>query len=159
MSDKEVLHFQIGLSTNSTSKLPEFKISVDDKIFVHNFVNINKQTNIFDFEVELVDGDHWLKIELVNKDPADTKLDSNGNIIEDMLLNIESITIDDIDLGLLKWSASNYYPVYPEEYRVKTIENQESLPECVKNCVNLGWNGSWVLPFSSPFYLWLLENI
>ena len=72
-----------------------------------------------------------------------------------MLLTIESLEVDSIELGQLKWSLSTYYPKYPNSY---LNENQKSVNE-VKNCVNLGWNGTWQLAFKSPFYIWLLENI
>jgi len=49
--------------------------------------------------------------------------------------------------------------VYPERYKAEVFRRGDNLPDSVKNCVNLGWNGKWVLPFTSPFYIWLLENI
>ena len=63
-----------------------------------------------------------------------------------MLLNIDSIEIDEIDISELKWSASEFVADDP---------NRPTLQECV----NLGWNGSYQLKFTSPFYLWLLENM
>jgi hypothetical protein len=86
-------------------------------------------------------------------------IDSDGNIIQDLLLNIDTIEIDQIELGPLKWSLSEYYPEYPERYKSDVFRKGETLPESVNNCVNLGWNGTWKLPFTSPFYIWLLENI
>jgi hypothetical protein len=74
-------------------------------------------------------------------------------------LNIDSIEIDEIDLGSLLWTASKYYPNYPVVYKTKMQSEGVNLPELVDNCVNLGWNGKWTLPFQSPFYIWLLENI
>jgi len=160
MSDKETLHFKIGLSGSSTKKQPEFKISVNgSEIISDSLKNAPNQTEYFEFDVSLNEGDCSLVIELVNKLIADTTLDSNGNIIEDLLLNIESIEIDEIDLGSLLWSASDYKPIYPESYKLKIAEAGQELPVSVKNCVNLGWNGQWILPFTSPFYIWLLENI
>jgi hypothetical protein len=160
MSDKETLHFKIGLSGSSTKKHPEFKILVNDTEFVYEQLtdDVNK-TEYFEFDVSVNEGDCNLVIELVNKSTADTILDSNGNIIEDLLLNIESIEIDEIDLGSLLWSASDYRPIYPETYKLKITETGQELPVSVKNCVNLGWNGKWTLLFTSPFYIWLLENI
>ena len=68
-----------------------------------------------------------------------------------MLLNIDDITIDDISLGNLLWSAE-YLLDTPQTYNGQTITKLDS-------CVNLGWNGSYSLKFTSPFYLWLLENM
>lgn len=160
MSNKESLHFKIGLSGSSAKKHPMFKISVNGQQLVDGqLTSTANKTEYFEFDTEIEEGDCSLVIEFLNKSAADTVLDSNGNIIEDLLLNIDSIEVDEIDLGSLLWTASDYRPDYPEKYRSKMLAAGQELPESVKNCVNLGWNGRWILPFTSPFYIWLLENI
>jgi hypothetical protein len=161
MLEKETLHFRIGLSGSSDKKHPEFRISINGREYVARqqlTAGVN-ETEYFDFNVEIEEGDYSLSIELLNKSMFDTVLDSDGNIVNDLLLNIDSIEIDEIDLGSLLWTASEYKPDYPEKHRLKTIQAGKELPETVKNCVNLGWNGRWILPFTSPFYIWLLEHI
>ena len=160
MSDKENLKFRIGLSGSSKRKKPEFKILLNNNKMIHD--SLKADTNVveyFEFTVEVADGANTLEIELLNKSFGDTVLDTSGNILDDMLLNIESIEIDEIDIGTLKWTLSEYKPVYPPNYVRSQILEGNQLPQAVKNCVNLGWNGKWQLPFSSPFYIWLLENI
>lgn len=160
MSDKESLHFKIGLSRSSQRKQPKFKILVNDTEFVSS--QLTSDVNVveyFEFDALVAEGDCSLVIEFTNKSIYDTVLDSDNNIIEDLLLNIESIEVDEIDLGSLLWTASEYKPEYPKTYQDKMLQSNQELPELVKNCVNLGWNGRWVLPFTSPFYIWLLENI
>jgi len=156
MSDKETLHFKIGLSGSSSHKQPEFRISVDDKEYYHTSLtgSVN-ETEFFEFDLEIDEGDHEFQIDLLNKLVQDTIKDADGNVIEDLLLNIDYIEVDEIELTTLKWTHSDYKPNYPKIY--KLLNND--LPESVKNCVNLGWNGRWTLPFTSPFYFWLLENI
>ena len=68
-----------------------------------------------------------------------------------MLLNIDGITIDDISLGQLLWNAE-YILDKPQQYNSKEITE-------LANCVNLGWNGTYVFKFTSPFYIWLLEKL
>ena len=75
----------------------------------------------------------------------------NGEVIKDMLLNIDDITIDDISLGNLLWTAE-YKLDKPQQYNNQTIDHLDS-------CVNLGWNGTYILNFTSPFYIWLLEKL
>jgi hypothetical protein len=120
--------------------------------------NVN-ETEYFEFDAALEEGNHSLEIVLQNKSDQDTVMDQKGNILSDLLLNIDSIEIDDIDLGPLVWTCSIYKPDYPKSY----VQHCESighnlLPE-LQECVNLGWNGRWILSFTSPFYIWLLENI
>jgi|GEM_PF-1858971 len=158
--EHENLHFKIGLSGSSSKKQPKIKIllngqeQLSTQLTVAPFV-----TQYFEFDATVHDGDCVLSIELLNKTIYDTVLDKDGSITEDMLLNIESVEIDAIDLGSLLWTASDYEPDYPEIYRQETIKQGQDLAVSIKNCVNLGWNGRWTLPFTSPFYIWLLETI
>ena len=97
------------------------------------------------------DQQHTLKIRLDNKTSTDTKTD-NGDIVADMLLNITSIEVDEIDLGSLLWSHSVYKIDHPQKFNNVVVTE-------LTNCVNLGWNGTYQLDFKTPFYIWLLENI
>jgi hypothetical protein len=76
-----------------------------------------------------------------------------------MLLTIDSIEVDEIDIGSLLWTNSKYYPKYPQDYIDAQNKLGNKLEPELKEFVDLGWNGRWVLPFQSPFYIWLLENL
>jgi len=152
----ESLHFKIGLSSSSTKKQPIFTICVDGVEYINSKLS-SKSPDIeyFEFDCVLEDGlEHFLEINFLNKLPSDTIQDDNGNIVDDFLLSIKSVEIDEIELGKLKWSLSTYYPKYPNSY---LNETQKTI-SIVKNCVDLGWNGSWKSSFTCPYYIWLLEN-
>ena len=103
-------------------------------------------TEYVEFECEIPEGDNTLEIKLLNKEDSDTvQNEDKSAIVKDMLLNVESLEIDDIDLDSLKWTASKFVPV-------------DTTKPTLESCVNLGWNGTYSLTFTSPFYLWLLEN-
>jgi hypothetical protein len=154
--DQETLHFKVGLSGTSEQKHPEFLIAVDDTVLVEGTLTQGSNvTEYFEFDVSLTEEPHELQISFLNKESADTVKDADDNIVNDLLLNIDSIEIDDIDLGSLLWTASIYNPIYPESY---TDQDQKNIKD-VLNCVHLGWNGTWRLPFICPFYVWLLENL
>ena len=160
MLDNETLHFKIGLSGSSQVKHPAFKILINDTEFVNSKLTGSKnKTEYFEFAAPVAEGKNSLIIEFNNKSVHDTIVDSNGNIIQDLLLNIDSVEIDEIDIGSLLWTASDYRPNYPEMYKLKTAQSGQELPESITNCVNLGWNGRWILSFTSPYYIWLLENV
>ena len=112
------------------------------KIFVINFRKFKNQKISSSKIRNLIQSG---KISLVNKTDLDCFVDENGNITRDMLLNIESIEIDDIDLGVLKWTLSEFTP-------------DDTAIAPLKSCVNLGWNGTYRLTFNTPFYVWLLEH-
>lgn len=160
MSDKETLKFKIGLSGTSDRKRPEFQILINGIKQVHDTLKSDANvTEYFEFDVEISEGANILEIEFLNKTFGDTVTDTDGTILSDLLLNIDSIEVDEIDIGSLKWSLSEYHPKYPPNYTRTVFNSGGTLPESVKNCVNLGWNGRWSLPFESPFYIWLLEHI
>jgi len=125
-------------------KFPGAKVYIDDQLI---FDKIMANTEQIDWTGELVNGEHKIIVEMYNKREGDTVLNNDNSIVNDVVLNIDKIIVDDVDLGALLWSASTYYP------------SDENSPESLDSCVNLGWNGSWELPFSSPTYLWLLENL
>lgn len=147
--NNENLKFVITLSGTYWGKKPQFSIWLDDHVIQQT--EFQNQIQTVSFERELSKGDHALKIRLENKDQKTDTVIENGEIVKDMLINIDDITIDDISLGNLLWTAE-YHLDSPQEYNGKTITQLDS-------CVNLGWNGTYILKFSSPFYIWLLEKL
>lgn len=145
---QESLNFEVKLSGTHWNKYPEFSVWLDEQKILGDKIVFD--THSVNFERDLAEGSHELKIRLENKTNQDTVIE-NGEIVKDMLLNIDDIIIDDISLGNLLWTAE-YHLDEPQNYQGKTITKLD-------NCVNLGWNGTYVLKFSNPFYLWLLEKL
>lgn len=153
MSEKETLHFKIGISGTYWDKKPHYTVWLDDQKYADATIGgHSKEIEFVEFDAGITEGKHEFKIRLENKSDRDVEKDGHGNIINDMLLNIESIDIDGIDLGPLKWSASEFHADHK-----KIIHGTDM--SVLKECVNLGWNGAYVIKFDSPFYLWLLENL
>ncbi len=147
-SDIETLQFKIGLSGTFWEQRPNFSILLNDVEYASDTINVSGgEIQYVIFVADLVENSsNQLKIRLENKSDNDTIVGEDGTILKDMLLNIESIEIDEMELSQLKWSLSEFVPDSPDR-------------PVLKNCVNLGWNGSYVLNFDSPFYLWLLEKL
>jgi len=146
---EEKLSFVVSLSGTFWEKRPQFSICIDD----HQIIQSEIPDSIIHpvtFEHTIDEGPHSLKIRLENKNKHDTQI-VDGEVVKDMLLNINDIVIDNIGLGNLIWSAE-YILDTPQQYQGKTITHLDS-------CVNLGWNGTYILKFSSPFYIWLLEKL
>jgi hypothetical protein len=145
----ETLSFRIGLSGTYWSKKPAFSILVNDKEMIRRSIEgPEDQVQYAEFTSEFSENStNKLQIRLNNKTDEDVVQNEDcTEILKDMLLNIISIEIDEIDLGQLLWSHSEF------------IADDPSHP-ALKKCVNLGWNGTYTLEFTSPFYLWLLESI
>lgn len=157
--ETEKLKFKIGLSSTGTEKHPHFRISLNKEEKISASLESN-DVSYYEFDAEVAEGELILDIEFLNKGFGDTVIDEQGNILSDLILNIESIEIDEIELSTLKWSNSEYRPIYPSKHVISVLKETGKKPDdVVKNCVNLGWNGKWSLPFQSPFYIWLLENM
>jgi len=148
MADLERLHFKIGLGGTYWKKVPVYSILINDKVIQSAKVaGASDEVEIIEFDADIEEGPARLQIRLENKDWTDTiQNEDKTEILKDMLLNIVSVEIDEIDLGNLIFTKSEF------------VGDDSSRPvlDC---CVNLGWNGTWTLPFDSPFYIWLLENI
>ena len=146
---EEKLSFKISLSGTYWDKRPQFSVWIDDQVVTQSEI-ASEAEQIVGFERSLTEGSHALKIRLENKTTSDTLIE-NGEVIKDMLLNIDDINIDDISLGNLLWSAE-YILDKKQIYKGSEIDHLDG-------CVNLGWNGTYVLKFTSPFYIWLLEKL
>jgi hypothetical protein len=154
--ETETLHFKVGLCGTSQLKQPEFRLMVNEvEMYRGSLSNIPHEIEYFEFDISIEEGNNFFGIEFLNKLSEDTIKDESNNIVNDMILSIKSLEIDDISMDTLLWSNSLYYPIYPENY---LNEQQKSITE-IRNCVDLGWNGTWKFPFTSPFYIWLLETI
>ena len=147
MSDSEKLHIKIGLSGTYWDKKPNYTVEVNDIVFFNKDVDTSSDEVFYlEFDVESDAVNNSLAIRLTNKTDSDTiQSEDKTAILKDMLLNIVSIEIDEIDLGHLTYSLSEY-----------TVD---ATKEVHTNCVNLGWNGKWSLTWTNPFYIWLLESI
>ena len=146
---EENLNFKISLTGTFWDHRPQFSVWLDDHVVTQSEI-ASFAEQIVNFDRRIDEGPHELKIRLENKANADTVIE-NGEVVKDMLLNINDITIDDISLGNLLWSAE-YILDEKQMYKGQEIDHLD-------DCVNLGWNGTYVLKFTSPFYIWLLEKL
>lgn len=145
----EHLKFKIGLSGTYWDRKPEFSILINDvKITEGTITEPSDSIQYVEFEADLTeDQTHCLNIRLENKTDDDVVENEDKTArLKDMLLNIHSIKIDDIDLDHLLWQLTTF------------IGDDPSRP-ILKGCINMGWNGTFKLEFTTPFYLWLLESL
>lgn len=108
-------------------------------------------TNDTPIHIPLTDdaADHELKIVLAGKTADHTELDDNNNIVKDAVIMLDNIKLDDIDITQLFVEKS----VYHHNTNNTTDWTQDS-------CYGImGCNGTVSLKFSTPSYLWLLENM
>jgi hypothetical protein len=103
----------------------------------------------FSHDISDEDGEHELKIVLKGKTNNHTVIDDQGNIIKDALISISNIQIDEIDFTQIFYKQTQYHHDF----------NGSREPVTDKFHRYMGCNGAIVFKFTSPIYLWLLENM
>ena len=93
--------------------------------------------------------EHELRFVMQNKQPEHTKIDDQGAIIHDARIVIRGIAFDDIPLGQIVFEKATYTHNF----------NGTGETTTEKFYGEIGCNGTVSLKFSTPIYLWLLENM
>jgi len=95
------------------------------------------------------DGEHSLRITLKNKLPEHTQIDDQGNILSDALLSVTEIAFDEIDCTKIVQNFAVYR------------HNLNCTAPAIEDLFfgDMGCNGTVELKFTTPVYLWLLENM
>jgi len=155
----ETVNFKINLvGTGWDDVYPNCAVYLNDVAFARGPVT---PKTCFEFDVELEDDkEHELKLRYLYRDSlADVVRDEAGNIIKNRQFEIESIFIDDIELdnynmlyllGETKFSDRHYVHLHendPKRYPLITTGNTVLGTEC-----------TWSLKFTTPVYIWILEN-
>jgi len=90
-----------------------------------------------------------LEIIMSGKQSEHTVIDEDGNISKDRMIKISHVSLDQIELGQLFTDQA----IYLHDFN-GTAEKIQA-----KFFGNMGCNGTVRLEFSSPVYVWLLENM
>lgn len=103
------------------------------------------------FQHELSDAEaaHVLQFVMKNKQPEHTKISQSGEIVQDARLVIKNITFDEISLGHMFTELATYSHDF----------NGTGPATQGKFYGEMGCNGTVELKFSTPLYIWLLENM
>jgi hypothetical protein len=95
------------------------------------------------------DGEHRLRIVLGGKTAEHTVVDDDGNILKDATVQISQVTIDKLDVDQLFLEKC----VYEHNFNGSQPDIKDSFHGVA------GCNGTIIFEFSTPIYLWLLENM
>ena len=152
-TDLERVEFKVLLSGEWFRLPPHVKVYIDDQL-IEDLEVVERsalgEQRTLEFDAELSDGEHELRIQYLDKEQPDTRVDENGNIDADHIVNIDSIEIDEIELGFMCYNKSVFRP---------DQELRPDLPAEMHELINIGYNGVWVMKFQVPTYIWFLENL
>ena len=156
----EKLKFKLELYATMWDQPPVAEIKINSKSYFNSEITSTEQNpTIIEFEAELTEESEYnLIIERSGKGKNQTVINEKGDILKDQLLHIKGIEIDEIDIGALVYEGV-YTPKYPEPWATQQRESGHDLKDSFKNVTQMGFNGEWKFTFSSPFYMWLLENL
>jgi hypothetical protein len=123
------------------------------EVWVNNTCVINCEhvdsAIMFEHTLDDVDGEHELRIVMKHKQAAHTQLDQDGQIVQDAVLTLSDVAFDDIQLGQLLSDLS----VYSHDFNGTQSQSQHRFYG------DMGCNGTVSLKFTTPLYLWMLENM
>ena len=156
----EKLKFKLELYATMWDKPPHAEILVDGKSYYNSEITSTEDNpTLIEFGAELEEDKKYdLIINRSGKNVGQTVVNNKGDILKDQMLHIKRIEIDEIDLGALVFTAL-YTPQYPEPWATQQAEAGKELKEAFTNVTQMGHNGEWKFSFSTPFYMWLLENL
>jgi hypothetical protein len=145
MTTKATFSCRIGTTDPSAQLGMEVWLD-NEKIFDQDHV---KETQQITSEFLDDNADHSIKFVLKNKTDQHTKINESGEIISDACLTVDSPAFDDIELGHMFVEQT----VYEHNFNGTQPTTQQGFYGVI------GCNGIVTMEFSTPIYLWLLENM
>lgn len=141
----EKISFEFDVVRTTIHSDLEFTVWLDGKA-VHDLGPDSEHVKI---ELNDSEADHEIVLELVGKRDAHTRLDEQGKIVEDAVITVSNFAIDSIDVTDVFFTQS--------AYRHNFNGHGDTVVE--KFYGVMGCNGTVSFKFSTPIYLWILENI
>jgi hypothetical protein len=139
--------FSCVVNTNIPVNPITLQILLDDAAMFNKPITAEETVS---FEFDEGDGEHTLRFLISDKNDTHVLRDNNGNVLDSTELSITDIKFDEIDI-------TNIIMVSPLEYRHNYNGNGE---ETVDKFYDIaGCNGEITLNFTTPIYLWMLENM
>lgn len=124
------------------------EVKLNSQTKFKKILSTNTESIKFDFD-DSNDSKQVLELVMSGKLPEHTVLDSAGHIVKDRLIEIIDVSLDEIKLGQLFLDQA----IYLHDFNGTTEKIQD------KFFGTMGCNGIVRLEFSSPVYLWLLDNM
>ena len=144
-----VMHLELDISANADCDEITLAVYVDAKKIFQSTARQQTQTIIYDIAED--PADHELLLVMSGKNPTHTVLDINGQIVEDIFFTVNRLEFEQLDVtelfcqgrrGCHRHSFNSDQPEFDDEFYG-----------------SLGCNGTVTIPFFTPIYLWLSDNL
>jgi len=143
----ETVKISLAIETSDAECPLCVEIWLDDTMLLTN--NPVQEKIFFSHDICDDDGEHDLRVVITGKTSDHTKIDEVGNIIKDVTLHISNVVVDDLDIHQLFLEKC----VYTHDFNSTQSKIQDTFHGIA------GCNGTISFRFSTPIYLWLLENM
>jgi len=145
MTNTTSISFELKTSDNQAEL--GFEAWVDDTRFT-DIAHV-QGNQLIKIDIPDVDGNHELRLVLKGKTEKHTQINDNGMIVSDATLTISNLAFDEIKLGHMLTQLATYNHDF----------NGTKQPVQDQFYGEIGCNGTVGLKFTTPIYLWLLENM
>ena len=143
----DTIKFSCKISPTDPSVPLGMEIWLDDlKFFDLDHID---QDCVIEQEISDDDGDRELRFVLKNKQPNHTRVDAQDNILSDAVVSITDMQFDGVNCDYLISTLAKYHHDFNGS-RDSTVDEFFG---------TMGCNGTVSLKFSTPIYMWLLENM
>ena len=123
-------------------------VRLDDKIIYNKSPEEDLEKITWSFN-DTDESEHLLCFEMSGKCAEHTKISESGEILQDRLIKITDVAFDDIILGQMFNELAEYHHDF----------NGYGDPTVGKFYGEMGCNGRVELKFTTPIYIWILENM
>jgi len=139
---------RLSFDVSATGSDLRMQVTLDGQIIWDGYPKAEIQTVDHDFD-DNIEQEHVLEFHMRGKQPEHTSIDPAGHIIQDRCINISNVAFDEIQLGHMFTEVAQYF----HDHNGTTDPVTESFYGV------MGCNGRVEMRFSTPIYLWLLENM
>jgi len=147
MSELSTTPITFDISTTDASAKLGIRVLLDHVVIYEN--KHVQEPYHFSQDLSDADSEHHLDIELFGKLPQHTSINPAGEIVKDSIININNVEFDGIDITTIMSDLAEYHHDF----------NGTQDPTVSKFYGSLGCNGHVKFKFTTPIYLWLLENM
>jgi hypothetical protein len=142
---REHIKFEIHLDIECSRVRPKIKIYVDEQFVFSR--SLDSGSHVIKFEYTCDFGDHELRILRSGK----------TNKCSEQSVELKRVIIDGIDIRNIIWINSYNKNIWPEPWASQQREAGVVLEDPVIGETVFGHNCTWTLPFTSPFYKYVME--
>ena len=139
---------KLGFKISATAALLNLEVLLDSKVQWQGCPGTDVQEITVEFE-DTDDQSHVLEFVLSGKTTDHTQITEQGEITSDVTIQIQHIAFDDILIDQIFSELAEYHHDF-NGTKSATVERFYG---------EMGCNGTVRLEFTTPIYLWLLENM